>query len=469
MGKIIKRWKSAGGYRDVLVLAIPLIISTGTTSVLHFVDRMFLAWYSAEALAASMPASMMAHTFMSLFFGIGGYTSVFVAQYFGAAKYNRIGPVIWQGIYISAAGGLLMLCLIPFSENIFAFFGHDPLIQHNEYIYFRILCLCGFPAIAVSSISGYFSGRGKPWPVAWVNIMGVIINLFLDYILIFGKLGLPEMGIRGAGIATLIANIITLFIFMFLISAGSQNRIYQTLKGWRINKELLFRMLRFGTPAGVQYFLDMAGFTIFLLILGRLGTVSLVATNIAFNINTLAFMPMIGCGMAISVLVGQFLGQGKAGLAEKSSYSGFHLTFIYMLTISITYVVIPDIYIAPFAMKADPADFAGIHSLSVVLLRFVAVYSIFDTMSIVFSSAIKGAGDTKFVMYMSVIMSWTLMVLPSYIAIEFLGFGVLSCWVFATLFISVLGIGFYLRFLQGKWKNMLVIESSRGSTDSSGS
>jgi len=460
MNRIIKRWKSEGGYKDVLILAIPLIISTGTTSVLHFVDRVFLAWYSAEALAASMPASMMAHTFMSLFLGIGGYTSVFVAQYFGAAKYDRVGPVIWQGIYISAAGGLLLLCLIPFSRDIFSFFGHDPLIQQNEIIYFKILCLCGFPGIAVSSISGYFSGRGKPWPVMWVNIAGVILNLILDYIFIFGKFGLPEMGIKGAGYATLIANIFTLSIFLFLISAGSQNRVYHTIKGWRPDKKLLARMLRFGTPAGMQYFLDMAAFTLFLLLLGRLGTVNLVATNIAFNINTLAFMPMIGCGTAVSVLVGQFLGKGKADMAEKSSYSGFHLTFVYMLSISIAYVVIPDIFIAPFAMKADPKEFAEIYSLSVVLLRFVAIYSIFDTMSIIFSSAVKGAGDTKFVMYMSVIMAWVIMVIPSYIAIEFLGFGVLSCWVFATLFVCVLGIGFYLRFRHGKWKSMLVIEKA---------
>ncbi|MFC1841278.1 MATE family efflux transporter [Thermodesulfobacteriota bacterium] len=458
MNRIIKRWKTEGGYREVLVLAIPLIISTGTVSVYYFVDRMFLAWYSAETLAASMPASMMAHTFMSFFMGIGGYASVFVAQYYGAARYNRVGPVIWQAIYISAAGGMLMICLIPFSKGIFSFFGHAPLIQHYEDIYFRILCLCGFPGIAVSAVSGYFSGRGKPWPVAWVNITGVIINLVLDYIFIFGKMGFPEMGIRGAGYATLIANISTLCIFFFLISRGSQNRVYYTLKGWRPDRELLFRMLRFGTPNGTQYFLEMAGFTIFLLILGRLGTVELVATNIAFNINTLAFMPMIGCGTAISVLVGQFLGKGRPGMAEKSSYSGFHLTFIYMLIISIAYVVIPDIFISPFALKADPGEFAEIRSLSIVLLRFVAVYSIFDTMSIIFSSAVKGAGDTKFVMYMSVIMAWLIMVIPSYIAIEILGWGVLSCWVFATLFVCVLGVGFYLRFLSGKWKSMLVIE-----------
>ena len=458
MDRIIKRWKSKGGYRDVLNLAVPLIISTGTTSVLYFVDRMFLTWYSAEAIAASMPASMVSQAFMSFFFGIAGYTSVFVAQYFGAAKYDRVGPVIWQGIYISIIGGILLIGLIPFAKTIFTFFGHEPLVKEQEIIYFRVLCLGGVPALASAAIAGYFSGRGKPWPVMWVNCIGTGVNLVLDYAFIFGNWGFPEWGIKGAGIATVISSTSTLFIFMLLMSAGSQNRVFHTLKGWKPDGELFKRILRFGLPAGTQFFLDMASFTVFLLILGRLGTVSLVASNIAFNINSLAFMPMIGCGNAVSVLVGQFLGKGRPDLAEKSSYSGLHLTFIYMVSISVAYVVIPGIFIAPFAAKADPAIFSEISGLSVVLLRFVAVYSIFDTMNIIFSSALKGAGDTKFVMYMTVIIGWVVMVIPTYVSITVFNFGIMACWICATLFVITLGIGFTLRFLNGKWKTMLVIE-----------
>jgi MATE family multidrug resistance protein len=458
MNRIINRWKSEGGYRDVLSLAVPLIISTGTVSVLHFIDRMFLTWYSADAIAASMPASMVSQAIMSFFLGVAGYTGVFVAQYFGAARYNRVGPVIWQGLYISIAGGILLIGFIPFAQNIFGFFGHDPAIQKEEVTYFRVLCFSGFPAIACAAISGYFSGRGRPWPVMWVNCFAAAINIVLDYALIFGKWGAPEWGIKGAGIATVTASIGSLIIFLFLLAAGSQNKIYHTISGFRPDWELMKRILKFGIPAGTQFFLDMASFTVFLLILGRLGTASLVASNISFNINSLAFMPMIGCGNAVSILVGQFLGKGRPDLAEKSSYSAFHLTFIYMLSISIAYVTIPWLFIAPFAAKADPAMFNGIAELTVVLLRFVAIYSIFDTLSIIFSSAVKGAGDTRFVMYMTVTIGWLVMVIPTYLSIVVFGYGIMACWVFATLCVITLGIGFLLRFLNGKWKTMLVIE-----------
>jgi MATE family multidrug resistance protein len=303
-----KRWNSDGGYREVLVIAIPLILSTATWSVQHFVDRMFLAWYSPETIAAAMPAGMLHFSMVSIFMGTAGYVSTFVAQYYGAKRYHRIGPALWQGVYISMIGGLLILIAIPFAGPIFSLVGHSPQVQQNEVEYFRILCLgVGF-YIASYALSGFFSGRGKTWPVMWVNVLTTIVNLTLDYALIFGNWGFPELGIRGAGIATVAAGVFSFLLFLAVLASGNTNRTYQTLKGWRLDKELFIRLLRYGFPSGAQFFLEMAGFTGFILVVGRLGTASLAATNIAFNINTLAFMPMIGFGIAISVIVGQYLG-----------------------------------------------------------------------------------------------------------------------------------------------------------------
>ena len=212
--------------------------------------------------------------------------------------------------------------------------------------------------------------------------------------------------------------------------------------------------------SGVQFFLEMVGFTIFVLLVGRLGTASLIATNIVFNINTLAFMPMIGCGIAISVLVGQYLGKEKPELAQACTYSGFHLTLAYMTSIAIAYVLLPDIFVAPFAFRADPQGFSEIYRQSVILLRFVAVYSIFDSMNIIFCSAIKGAGDTRFVSYMMIILSLFVLIAPTYLAIAVFEYGLMVSWLIATIYIILIGVTFYLRFLGGKWKTMRVIEQT---------
>jgi MATE family multidrug resistance protein len=324
--------------------------------------------------------------------------------------------------------------------------------------YFRVICLGGGFYIASYALSGFFSGRGKTWPVMWVNVLTTAVNLILDYALIFGHWGFPELGIKGAGIATVVAGAFSFLLFLAILAGGNTNRTYHTLKGWRFDKALFMRLLRFGFPSGVQFFLEMTGFTGFVLVVGRLGTASLAATNIAFNINTLAFMPMIGFGIAISVLVGQYLGADKPGLAQSAVYSGFHMTLAYMICIGAAYVLVPDIFVAPFAHQADPQSFSEIYRYAVILLRFVAVYSIFDAMNIIFCSAIKGAGDTRYVMFVTVALSIFVLIIPVYLVIEVFEAGLMLAWVLATVYVSLLGVVFYLRFLGGKWKTMRVIE-----------
>ena len=452
-------WSAAGGYKEILVLAFPLILSTGAASVQFFVDRMFLAWYSTEAVAASMPAGIFNFACLSIFIGTASYTSTFIAQYFGAGRYERIGAVMWQGNYIALAGGLLHLLLIPLAIPFFKAVGHAPIVAAYETSYFQVLCLGAVPVIASASLSGFFAGKGNPWPVMWVSIGQTAIHLFLDFLLIFGRWGLPELGIRGAGIANVISNFGAFFCYLLLVGRKKYNRKFGTLRYWRFEPALFLRLNRFGLPSGIQMFIDVIGFTFFILLVGRTGTIPLAATNIAFNINTLAFMPMIGIGIAVSVLVGQNLGRNNPALAEKSVYSSFHLTICYMSAIAVLYVAIPGFFITPFTARLHPADFAQVRHIGIILLRFVAFYSVFDTMNIVFLAALRGAGDTRYIMFALSILSVFVLVLPSYIALVMLHGSIYTAWTIVTVYVCALGFMFLFRFLQGKWKHMRVIET----------
>lgn len=452
------RWQCEGGYGEVLTVAFPLILSTGTWAVQHFVDRMFLTWYSPEAIAAAMPAGLLNFAIMCLFIGTAGYVNTFVAQYFGANGLKRIGPALWQGIYVALIGGIILLFFIPLAEPIFRFVGHEPLIQKNEIVYFQFLCLGAAPAVASTALSCFYSGRGRTWPIMWVNVFATAINLLMDYVLIFGKWGFPELGMKGAAIATVFSACFSFLAYIALLSRVSYNQKYHTIKGWRFNKDLFSRLMRYGLPSGIQFFLDIAGFTVFVLLMGRLGTVALAATNITFNINTLAFLPMIGSGLGISVLVGQNLGRNRPDLAEKCVYSGLHLTFFYIGCMAFLYVFVPGLFLWPFSAQADPKSFKEIREISIVLLRFVAVYSLFDSMNIVFSSVLKGAGDTRYIMFTIVILSFSILVIPSYAAIVLFHAGVYAAWAIAATYIIALGFVFFFRFLGGKWKSMRVIE-----------
>ena len=292
----------------------------------------------------------------------------------------------------------------------------------------------------------------------WVNVLATSINAVMDYALIFGNWGFPELGIRGAATATIISSSVQILVYLTLLARPEYNLHYRSLAGWRFEPALFARLVRFGLPNGVQFFLDMIGFSIFILFMGRLGTVPLAAINIAMNVSILAFLPMIGVGIGISVLVGQSLGRDRADLAERGVYSGAHIAFIYMATAAALFVFAPDIFLRPFAAQADPQSFADIRPLAVVGLRFVAVFSLFDTLNIVFSSALKGAGDTRFIMFVVLLVSSVVLVLGSYVALVLLGAGILVGWGILTVAIILHGFAFLYRYLGGKWKSMRVIE-----------
>ncbi len=310
----------------------------------------------------------------------------------------------------------------------------------------------------LTAISGFFSGRGETWTILWVNFSATVINIVVDYFLIFGNFDFPQLGIQGAAIATVIANYFAAFLIFSMMLRPKFRKKYKTFQNRKFDIDLFRRFMRFGLPNGVHFLLDLFGFSMFVLLVGKFGTVALAASNITFNINSIAFMPMIGLGIAVEILVGQRLGENRPDLARYGTYSSLHIIVLYMGLIAATYLIIPKLYLLPFAAQADPAYFAEIENITLILLRFVAFYSLFDTLSIIFSNALRGAGDTKFVMKISLILSWLVMIIPTYLATVVYNWGIYITWAFLTGYIVVLGIVFYSRFLGGKWESMRVIE-----------
>ena len=454
---IRNRWRADGGYRQVLGMAIPLILSTGSWSLQGFINRMFLVWHSPVSLAAAMPAGMVNFAILSIFIATAGYVSTFVAQHHGAGQDDRVGGVLWQSVPIALFAGLLNLALVPAAPAFFGWVGHVPAVQAEEVTLFRILCLGATPVVMASAFSGMLSGLGRTRPVMVVTLAGTGVNILLDYLLIFGHAGFPEMGISGAGWASVTAGCVQLVSYAVLVFGGRYRRPYKTLS-WRPDAKAFWALIRFGLPSGVQFFIDMVGFTGFILLVGRLGRNELAATNLAINVNTIAFMPMIGIGITVSVLVGQALGRNDPRLARASVRSAFDMTILYMGTVAVLFFFVPRLFLLPFAAASNPAEFAAIADLTVVLLRFVAIYTLFDAGNIIFASAVKGAGDTRFVMWMILCMSVGILILPSFIAITWLSATVYVCWAIASLYVVCLGIAFFLRYRQGKWESMRVID-----------
>jgi MATE family multidrug resistance protein len=448
-----------GGSRELLKLALPLIVSQGFMTIQVFIDTMLLAWHDQREMAASFPAVMWYWLPFSLLQITAGYVSTFVAQYTGAGRPERVGPAVWQGIYFAVVAGLLFLFMIPVAPYLIAIGGHTQALQPLEVTYLRCLCLAALPMLVMAAVNGFFSGRGRTWTVLVIEAAGTGLNVVLALVLIFGRAGFPELGITGAGLATAAGSWTSALVGLALFLERTNRQQYNTLRGYRLEPELFGRLLKFGGPAGAQVFLDVLVFHVFVQLVGRLGEAATAATTLTVRLNMVAFLPMLGMGQAVSILVGQRLGADRPDVAERSAYTGLKWVSGYMSLVAAVYLLFPNALVAIFRGGRDPESFAAMAAIVPGLLMWVAAYSVVDSANLTFSFALRGAGDTRFVSLMTFALAWPIMVVPTYLVVRD-GGTLYWAWGFATAYIMAMAVCFYLRFRSGRWKSMRVIEAA---------
>ena len=383
----------------------------------------------------------------------------------GSGRPERVGAALWQGGYLAmlsaVAGVLVALMAVP----IFDLVGHEEPIRSNEIVYFRILCWGMGPLILSTALACFYSGRGRTWSVLGVNAAATGVNIVLDYGLIFGAWGLPEMGLRGAAWATNTAAV---------FAAGPLH----PPAGAAVPPPALLHLRPPGASTAPSSRASSA--TAAPTASTSCSTSSpspssssssaawapwsLTASNLAFNINSLAFMPLIGAGIAVSTMVGQRLGAEAPAAAEYCTWSGLHVALAYAAIMTAAYILVPDLFLLPYGAGASGEEFVHARDLARSLLRIVGLYCLFDAAYIMFTAALKGAGDTRYIMYAGFLLGLSIMVAPPLIAVEWFDAGVYTVWVFIVAYLAVAAAVFYRRFRIGPWKSMRVIEESSPET-----
>ncbi len=450
-----------GGLRDVLAIAYPLILGNVSFTLQNFLNRLFLTWYGADAVAGAVTGAFVNWVFLGFFIGTGEYLTTFVAQYLGAGRPRRIGPAMWQGVYFAVLAGLLVLGLRPLLGPVFALAGHAPAVQAYEVSYTRTLAFAALPSVLFATLSSFFAGRGETRTLLLVNIASTGTNALLDYCWIFGHLGFPRAGVVGAALATVVSQSLGAGTLLVLMMQRRHRQAYGTASGWRLDPRLFLRLLRYGLPSGLQFSLEVLSFTLFLMLVGRIGTAELAASGIAFNLNSFVFWPMLGMGIGVASLVGRYLGAERPEVAERATHSAFAMSLCYMSLCGLVYVLLPDLLLRPYAAGADPQSLRAILPIARVLLRFVAVYSIFDMMNLIFAFALRGAGDTLYPLLASVGLSITVMLVPTYLACTYLGYrhgGIYVAWSLASAYVVAQGLVMGRRFQKGAWKSLRIID-----------
>ena len=468
MEKLRLRWHEPNGYADVLRVSLPLAASLASTTLMQFTDRLFLSHYSVEAIAAAVPAASANLVALLAFMGIVAYSGVFIAQFTGAGLKRRVGATLWQAIYLSLASGAALQFAAAGGEALFELAGHDPEVRRQEVIYFRILTGGGVWALLSASLSCFFSGRGQTRLLMFASFMGVLINIPLDYFLIFGMPPVPAlgfegfapMGIAGAAYATVTGWVVNVLILAAFVFTPRNEREYQVWRGWKPDFSLLRRIVRYGFPSGANSCMELLTITIFVFMAGRLGSHALAATNITFSIDGVAFLPALGLNTGVSVLVGQAMGRNNPKQAERAAHSSLHIALAYMTLMGLLFVSVPDVLMGLFRPAGvDQAAAASIAATGAVLLRYVAFYSVMDAWSLIYFGSLKGAGDTWFVMW-AMTGACVCMLAGAYAATRFFPGSLHALWFVFTAVISGLAGSAALRFYLGPWRKLTLIRNS---------
>jgi len=452
--------------REVLQVAMPLMVSAGMFSLVLFADRTLLLWYDGESMSASMAAGNLFWVLVCLPVGVASMTGAIVSQYVGAGQEERIGRFLWQSVWLSLMTTPLFAGFAAIASQLFELASQPPELIQLEATYLRLLLLGAVGMVLETALSGFFSGTERTSVIMWVSVASGLLNLCLDLLLIFGSGPVPALGIAGAAIGSAAAFWFKVVCYAALLLRPKYESVYCLRKGFGFDGAVLGNLVFFGFPTGLMYLTESGGFTVIVLRIGTLGDVPLRATTMAINFNLIAFIPLVGVSIAASVLVGRHLLQSGPARAARSVYGALVIGACYSGTWLLAYLSIPDVMMSMYELNARGIQAGGTDARESIdlargLLRFVAIYVVLDATQLILAGALRGAGDTWFVLLSGVTASMIALVVgftfePS--ADQLNRDGQLYWWWWmVALWVWLLAMLMVARFIQGSWRRMRMV------------
>ena len=439
-----------GSCAEVWHIAYPAVLTMISQTVMSFTDAVMVGRLGAVELAGVGLAGTLVWGLYSFFNGLVNGVNTFVAQDYGAGRYRNIGSMTWQGIYFAIFSGVVLFVLSIYSTDLFRLLGPEADVQAVGATYLEIRMRGGLFIILWMCFSAFLRGLGDTRTPLKITVLANVLNIAGDYVLIFGKLGFPRLETEGAAIATIFANGVGAVVF-FVIFLSKQNATdYATRSGWWPQLRKMRRLSGVGAPIGLQWLLDMGSFIFFSALIGRIGTTELAASEATIRLMSLSFMPVFGVSIAATTLVGQYIGSNEIPFAVRSGQSALRLGFLYTIFIAFVFLVFPGRLVG--LINSDPEVVA----IGAGIIRMVAVFQIFDGLGIVSNGCLRGAGDTRWAMYIGVGYAWLMFVPLAYVGGFVLKGGALGAWAGATIYIIALGLTFFMRFRSGKWQSIKI-------------
>lgn len=438
--------------RTLLTLAWPIVVSRSTQVVVGLSDALMVAHLGEDALAATTAGSM--NTFSALIFpmGIVFIVSSFASQLTGRG--DRVGArrYGWYGLVVGLAAGVLGIAAIPAVPTALGWFDFSPSVHGlmSSYIQIRVASIGA--VVGMESLANYYGGLGNTVRPMVANVGAMVLNVFGNWALIGGHLGLPALGVDGAAWASAIStSLACLGLFLSFLWDGRQDGILPKLHGHE-----LLRMLRFGLPSGFNWFFEFYAFNFFVnVVMAGLGTTALAAMMAVMQLNSVSFMPAFGIASAGSILVGQAIGANKKHEVPSMVFLVFKVAGIWQGIVGAGYLLFPALLFRPFQGGLEAPELLAVGTR---MLMLSAAWQLFDSAATALGEALRAAGDTAFVMWMRIAIAWLFFAPGSYFTVRYLGGGDVVAVGWVVAYLALLAGALWLRFRSGAWRLLQLVE-----------
>jgi MATE family multidrug resistance protein len=439
-----------GGFRQVILLAYPAMLTQLSEALMGLVDSAMVGRLGPTELGAVGFSSIWLWTLFSLFHGTAVGTQTFVSQADGAGEAKSCGAWAWHGFYAVFPAGLLFAFVVAwFAVPALNVLGPSLELQAlaADYIHMRVFGEIGYLIFMV--LSSFFIGLGDSRTPLYVTILAIAINAFLDYALIFGAFGFPEMGVAGAGLATAIAMWASPLVLLVVFLRRSTAERYVT-RPIAPKAAEIWRFMKTSVPIGGHWSLSMLSFALFTTLVARMGDASMAASQAFVMLQSMAFMQAEGIATASATLVGRFIGSEEGKFTTRSHRTSVKLGVGLAALVAVLFVAIPDPLLRIFT------DDVKVVALGRPLMLLGAIFAFPHAVAIITAGSLRGAGDTTWVLVLETSLSWGFFLPLAYLLGIVLEGGLIGAWCAMLVHIFAVSVILSWRFRSNAWQEIRI-------------
>ena len=397
-----------GHVRATLVLGLPLVGAQLAQMLINTTDVVMLGWYGTEELAAGVLATQV--FFVTFMFG-GGFAHAVVpiaSQADGRGDARQVRRSVRMGLWIVTIYGVLVMPLLWNIEPILVLLGQEPKIAHMTGEYMHIAQWAMFSTLGMLALRAFFSAVSRTQIILWATIAGTLSNAFLNYVFIFGNFGAPEMGLKGAAVASLISSIVifaVMLVWVLIRPVFADYTLFQRF--WRPDWPDFFEIVRLGFPIAFTIIAEVGLFVAASIMMGWIGVVALAAHGIAMQIISLSFMIPLGLSSAVTVRIGQSYARADGEGMRRAAIAALGIAAAIALTAAVLFWTIPETLVGLFLDNDNP-NAQLVLATAVPLLMVGAAFQFVDGIQVTGVGLLRGLKDTRTPMIMAVVSYWCL-------------------------------------------------------------